>query len=351
MAKGCVTLRKKKKETIEEYHTGKTADLRNVIAEIQKVDQETADLTSVVQEAQRVEAKTTTITSQKDTVITCRLLFSSFIDKILLLLLVVGFIAITIINFKGNIFSINYGFWMRVLNEVLLILIFVVLSFICNWLYKCIINTTLSLTRGAIYIERYLPFWKKTTSIPLRHVTSIGTINLFYIFRGVIIRQYGHLPIIFYTWNNDKFKLRVDEMIGYDHLNVVHNQNKSMFQREYFPIFEWTMIILVMVIAVLGIAHLFGYIFSNERQMSGTYLKGNQKIVLKMDGSCDLRLPGIKDIKTCEWIFNNSDELIVIKYEFSKKNYYGDEYETKDKIMVGYKNDALIYNGVEYLKK
>ncbi|MBR6136947.1 MAG: hypothetical protein IKQ06_02185 [Bacilli bacterium] len=344
-------MRKKKKETIEEYHTGKTTDLRNVIAEIQKVDQETADLTSVVQEAQRVEAKVATTTSQKDAIITCRLLFSSFMDKIFLLLLLVGFIILTFINFKGNLFSINYGFWMRVLYELLLIVLFVILSFICNWLYKCIINTTLSLTRGAIYIERYLPFWKKTTSIPLRHVVSISTINFLWIFRGVIIRQYNHLPIVFYTWNNEKFKTRVDEMIGYDHNNIVHSQNKSMFQKEFLPILEWFMIILIMIIIVLGIAHLFGYIFSNERQMAGSYIKGNQKIVLNMDGTCDLRLPGIKEVKTCEWKYNKNDTLIVVKYEFSKNDYYGKEYETKDKIMVGYKNDALIYNGIEYLKK
>ena len=140
-------------------------------------------------------------------------------------------------------------------------------------------------------------------------------------------------------------------MIGYDHNNIVHSQNKSMFQKEFLPILEWFVIILVMIIIVIGIAHLFGYIFSSERQLSGTYLKGNQKIILNMNGTCDLKLTGIKDLKKCKWTLNKEDSRIIINFEFSKNNYYGKEYETKDKIMVGYKNDALIYNGIEYLKK
>ena len=54
-------MRKRRKNT-EEYSQGRTADLRNVIAEIQKVDQETADLTNVVEEVQREEKKPIEIT-------------------------------------------------------------------------------------------------------------------------------------------------------------------------------------------------------------------------------------------------------------------------------------------------
>ena len=105
------TLKKKKKEKVEEYQPGKTADLRNVIAEIQKVDQETADLTSVVEEAQKIEKKT--YVDRRENVYTTRLLFSSIMDKILLILIVIGFIVFTVINFKGNVFSVNYGFFIR----------------------------------------------------------------------------------------------------------------------------------------------------------------------------------------------------------------------------------------------
>ena len=92
-------MNRKKKSRLEEYHSGKTTDLRNVIAEIQKVDQETADLSAVVQEAQRIDRRKKNDDSNN---YTFRLLFSSVMDKVFLILLMIGFLIVTYFNFKGK---------------------------------------------------------------------------------------------------------------------------------------------------------------------------------------------------------------------------------------------------------
>ena len=341
--------KKKKKETIEEYHTGKTQDLRNVIAEIQKVDQETADLSSVVAEAQRIDRKTYS-SDKREVLVTCRVLFYSIIDKILLLILLLGFLGITYINFRGSIFSATYGFWFRVLKEIGIILCTGIVSLLFNWIYQCYVKTMLCVTPHSIYRECYFPFFKKETSIPLKHVTNVTTINFLWIFRMVIIFQYHHLPLVFYTWNNEKFKSRVDELLGNEQNISNGYMNKSLFQRSYIPIIQWIGVILFFILFVLGIVHLFGYLLSPEKQVSGVYLKGNQKITLKVNGKCDLKISRIKNLKKCTWKINN-DQTITIRYEFSKSNYYGEEYDTKDTMKVGYKEDVLIYNSIEYNKK
>lgn len=340
-------MKKKKKSQLEEYHTGHTTDLRNVIAEIQKVDQETADLSAVVEEAQRIDHKR----NDRKSVFTCRLLFSSVMDKVFLVLLVIGFLFVTFLNFNGNIFGATYGFWIRFLRELGILLMWFVASLICNWFYKCIIQTMLCVTSNSIYLETYFPFWKRETSIPLKHVTSVSAVSFLWIFRAVIIHQYYHLPIVFFTWNHQLFKEKVDELLKNDLIDYNGASHKTIFRKKYFPIFKWMMIVLFFSMIVLGVVHFFGYISSTEKQISGTYIKGNQKIVLKVNGSCYLRLLNIKDLKKCAWKYDEDKHIISIQYDFRKKNYYGELYDTHDTIHVGYKENVLIYNGVEYKKR
>ena len=59
----------------------------------------------------------------------------------------------------------------------------------------------------------------------------------------------------------------------------------------------------------------------------------------------------IEDLKKCSWKYDEDQNTINIRYEFRKKNYFGELYDTKDTISVGYKDDKLIYNGVEYKKR
>ena len=340
-------MKKKKKSQLEEYHSGKTTDLRNVIAEIQKVDQETADLSAVVEEAQRIDQKR----HDRKSVFTCRLLFSSVMDKVFLLLLFMFFLALTFVNFRGNIFSATYGFWIRFLRELGILVIIFISSLFCNWLYKCMIQTMLCVTSKSIYAEFFLPLWRKEVSIPLKHVTSVSAISFFWIFRVIIIHRYSQFPLVFFTWNHQLFKEKVDELLGNDIIDYNGASHKTIFRKKYLSIFKWIMIVFIFSIIVLGIIHFFGYVFSTEKQISGIYIKGNQKIELKVNGSCYLRLLNIMDLKKCSWKYDEDQHTIRIRYSFRKKNYYGELYDTKDMIDVGYKDQVLIYNGVEYKKR
>ena len=339
------TLRKKKKEKVEEYHTGKTADLRNVISEIQKVDQETADLSGVVEEAKKINTP-----ERKDTSITCRLLFYSVIDKIFLFLLVICFLVFSFLNFKGPIFSVTYGFWFRVFREIGIILFVIICGLFLNWIYRCISKTSLVVQYNGIYRECFFPFIKRRTTIPLKHVSSISTITILWIFRAVVIFQYHHLPIVFPTWNHEKFKKRVEELLGQD-VPVMHYSNKSIYQRKYNSFTQWFLFVVFSFIIVLGIAHFIGYFFSTERSIVGTYLKGNQKIVLNMNGTCNLKLTRVKNLKRCKWIIDKNENRVEIQYEYLKENYYGEKYNKKESITVGYQDHSLLYNGIEFMKK
>ena len=93
------------------------------------------------------------------------------------------------------------------------------------------------------------------------------------------------------------------------------------------------------------------YIFSIEKQISGAYIKGNNVIQLKVNGGCYLRLLKNEKLKECEWKYDEDKHTISISYEFIKENYYGEVVDKKDNITVGYKDNVLIYNGIEYKKK
>ncbi len=340
-------MKKKKKSKLEEYHTGKTTDLRNVIAEIQKVDQETSDLSAVVEEAQRIDRRRKADNSEY----TFRLLFSSVMDKVFLFCLMIGFVVVSFYNFKGNIFGLSYGYWIRFLKEFLIVIIFLILSLLCNWLYKCIIKTMICVTNNSITREVYFPFWKIETSIPIQHITSVSSFSFFLIIRGVVINQYNRFPILFFTWNHQLLKSKLDKLLHNDSIDYNGAAHKTIFRRKYYPVLRWFFLISVMMIILLGIVRFFGYISNSERKISGTYIKGNQSIKLMDNGECLLRLLNITKLKKCKWQYNEKKHTIRINYEFSKKNYYGDLYESKDSITVGYKDDLLIYNGVEYKKK
>ena len=339
------TLRKRRKNT-EEYQ--KTADLRNVIAEIQKVDQETADLSHVVEEAQRTEKRQI---ERKDSSSTCRVLFYTIFDKIFLLVLFVGFITCTYLNFRGDVFSGTYGYWKRIFYECGIILSFGIGSFLFNWIYNCIVKTMLCVTPEMIYKESYFPFYRKETSIPLNHVTSVSTINFLWIFRSVVIHRYHHFPMIFFTWNNQRFKNRVDELLGMDSYISNAYQDRGMFQKRDIPFIKWMFIILGMFLLVLGIVHLFGYMFSTERSLSGTYKNGNQYIQLRVSKTCDLKINRVHDVLKCNWEYDEEHQTIEISYEYTKNNYFGNEYNKKDTMTLGYKDKVLTYNSVDYQKK
>ena len=332
----------------EEYRSGKTADLRNVISEIQKVDQETMDLKNVVEEAQRLDKRSI---EKVDPYATCRVLFISVLDKILLIILLLGFLCTSFFMFKGNLFSPSYGFWSRFYKEFLVLLLFVILYFLFNWYYYCLSNTMMCVTRRQIYIEKYLPFWSKKKTIPLEQVNSISTINFFFIFRCVVIFESHHyFPVIFFTWNNQKFKDRVVELMG--EAPIGGNPTPvSLIQRDNYYLFKIFFVIFGLFLFIVGTIRFFGYIFSPESNIAGNYAHSGERIVLKKNGTCDVKLEQIKNVKKCTWKLLQKTNQIRIDVQYSKSNYLGNSYERDDSIRVSYKDKVLIYNDVEYQKK
>lgn len=329
---------RKRIDHLEEYHSGKTTDLRNVVAEIQKVDEETRDLQNVVAEVKRKTASKKTYTDRGEVLVTCRLLFSSFLDKILLILLLIGFIITSFLVFKGNIFHGFYGFWGRVLKEIGVILLFGVIYFICNILYHYAIRSMLCLTRNQIYKECYLPFVRRKISIPLEHVTCISTVNFFFIFRSIVIHRYHQLPMIYFTWNNMKFKNKFMELKGENGPITNYYDDTALLAPRYHRFVKWFFTVFFMILVIIGVFHFFGYIFSKERSLAGTYQNKKNSIVLQKDGHCKIRVEKATiEADDCTWSIVDDQEI---------------QFHIRDEVMnVPYNDKALLYGKEKYTRK
>lgn len=302
--------------------------------------------------AEKVNDDTDNVKTKKDALVTCRYLFISVLDKILIIIFVFAFLSSTYAIFRGDISSLQYGFWSRVGRELLSLIIYAILYLFLNWLYKCIAKTMLCVTEEQIYMEMYVPLHRWELTIPLNKVTAINSYKFFWIFRAVVIHQYGKLPKVFFTWNAQEFKDKVEELLT--HTNVkVNNQYESRNiinknQYKYVAIFAG---ILVAIIALLGVVRFFAYMFSGERHMDGTYSYDNSSIVLNKDGTCELKLSSISyDVKSCEWTYSSDDKTVSLNYKYEVKGYWSSSYESSSTIYATYGDKALTYNGNVYKK-
>ena len=75
--------------------------------------------------------------------VTCRILFISALDKILLVFLILGLIAGTVTIFAGDLSSLHYGFFNRVFAYIWFLVLYAINYFFWNWLYKCAAKTML----------------------------------------------------------------------------------------------------------------------------------------------------------------------------------------------------------------
>ena len=100
----------------------------------------------------------------------------------------------------------------------------------------------------------------------------------------------------------------------------------------------------------MGVVHLVGYLFSTERSISGTYKNGNQYIQLRVNKTCDMKVNRIHDVLQCSWEYDEEHQTIELEYEYTKNNYFGNEYTKKDTMSLSYKEDSITYNSVEYKK-
>lgn len=264
----------------------------------------------------------------KKAIVECRVLFSSVLDKIFLVLLGLYLIGGTFLIFKGNMLSINYGFYRRFKIEIVFLIVFVVVYFIVNWLYKLIRKTMLCATDKEVYLEIYLPFYRKEVTIPYEKITSVSTIKFLWIFRVVIIKQYTKLPILFYTWDSQNFKNEVENHItGED--KVIENNLKinNMIRKENRLIAIISGIVMLVILVLLGVASILGNMLAPERKLVGTYINKprSSEIKINKNGICEFD-PGKGSssyiIDSCKWTYDNDNKMVNIDFYYSYKSKY-----------------------------
>lgn len=283
--------------------------------------------------------------------VTCRILFISVLDKIYMILLLLILLGGTYAIFQGDISSIHYGFWSRVGHEIVFLIIYAIIYFFMNWFYKCAAKTMLCVTENEIYAEKYVPFKRSETSIPLNRITGVGTLNLFWIFRCVIIHKYHQIPSIFWTWNNQEFKDKVNELVTRDKEKIENEfESKSIITKDRYKYVKYLGLALVCIIALIGVVKLFNYIFSPEKKVAGTYKYESKRIVLEKNGDCDIE-DLIDDVTKCTWTYDKEDKEVRVSYDYKYKSFYS-SYDRSSSFTLDYDSSkkSLDYNGKEFTK-
>lgn len=278
-----------------------------------------------------------------------RVLFISALDKIYMLMLLIMLFGATYNVFAGDISSLNYGFWERIFKEISIIIGMIIIYLIFNWFYKCAAKTMLCLTENEVYKEAYWPFKRSETSIPLNKITGITTYNLFWIFRTIIIHQYGKLPIIFMTWNNQEFKNKLTELIVTEKNDIENEyENRNIINKNNMKHLKWLGYILIGLIVLIGFIRFINYLTNPGRSLAGTYTYEEKEIILNKDGTCD-----IEDLKSsaeeCEWEYNEEYSQVEVKYEYY--SWYS-SYSLTGEISLDFNKDdkTLTYNNQIFKK-
>lgn len=290
---------------------------------------------------------------KQKSLITSRVLFISVLDKIYLVIIGLYFLVGTFRIFNGDISNLNYGFWARVGYEIVFLIVLFIVYLFMNWFYRCAAKTMLSLTKNEVYKEHYVPFKRKETSIPLNKITAVSTINLFWIFRCVIIHQYHRFPVVFFTWTNQEFKDKLNELLTTEKEHVENEfESRNIITKEMYKFVGYVGMALAAIIVLLGIVRFFTYIFNGERKMAGTYSYENNKIILNKNGSCSIE-GLIESVTDCAWNYNSNEKEVNINYEYEYSYYYS-RYSSKNKgnITLKYNKDdkSLEYRDMKLTK-
>lgn len=306
---------------------------------------------SVKKEKAEKKGQVKTEEKNQKSIVTSRVLFISVLDKIYLVILGLCFLIGTFSIFNGSIGSLNYGFWARVGREILFLIVLFVLYLFLNWFYKCAAKTMLCLTKNEVYKEHYIPFKRSETSIPLNKITGVSTINVFWIFRTIIIHQYHKFPMFFATWNNQEFKDALNELMTTDKEHVENEyENRNIVTRNMYKYVAYVGMALAIIIVLLGIVRFFTYTFNGERKLAGTYTYENNKIVLNKNGSCSIE--GLVDnVTDCNWNYDSNDKELKLNYEYEYSYYYSRYTSTSSSsITLKYNDKALEYRDMKFTK-
>ena len=264
----------------------------------------------------------------KKAIVECRVLFSSVLDKIFLVLLGLYLLGGTFLIFKGNMLSLNYGFYGRLKTEVVFLVIFVIVYFFVNWLYKLIRKTMLCATDKEVYMEIYLPFYRMEVTIPYEKITSVSTIKLFWIFRAVIIKQYTKLPILFYTWDSQNFKNEVEKHITNEDKVIENNlKTNNMIRKENKLIAIIAGIVMAVILVMIGVASIVGNMLAPERRLVGSYVykQRSAEIKINKNGICEFD-PGKGSssyvIESCKWTYDSENNIVNVDFYYTYKSKY-----------------------------
>lgn len=285
--------------------------------------------------------------------VSSRILFISVLDKLYLIMLILMFLVLTINNFSGNVTSVYYNFWHKVLVQVGIMIFMAIIYFFCNWYYKCAAKTMLCITKNEVYKEKYVPFFRWERTIPLEKISSVQTFDFLWIFRAVVVFQYSGLPIFFWTWTNHEFKNKVTDLITSDSGKVENEfENKNILSKKMLGIMKYAGLLLVAVITVIGIVRLFTYTFSVVKHVPGRYVLNSDNFYLYEDGSCDIYGLIDKSTDSCRWEYDNGAKEVVIDYERRSYSWlHGDSLE-KETLRLKYdkKNKSLTKDKDTYIK-
>lgn len=285
--------------------------------------------------------------------VTSRVLFISALDKIYLIILGLTLLILTIGNFAGEISSPYYGFWARVGREIVIIIVIIIQYFIYNWFYKCAVKTVLCLTENQVYKETYIPFKRTETSIPLDKITKVSTHTAFWIFRVIIIHQYHQIPMIFFTWNHQEFKDKLNSLISKEKEPVENiYQNKNIINKDKYKVLMYIGIGLAGIIALIGMVKLFNSIFNKQIDITGRYYNSDNVLTINRDGTCDMDGVVSNRVTDCNWSFNEETNSITIDYSYQEYSYYWGYTTSYDTLNLTYnvENNTIIHGNNTYTK-
>lgn len=351
-------------DAIEELHSGDTVNLSDVVSDVKKKSKNNNKKNLFSKFKRKDEPKLATYeyddSYKKDPDVTCRVLFISVLDKILLFIYIIAFLSISFINFQGDISSIGYNFWLKLVDEILIVIIFIVLYYLLNWIYKCANKTILCVTGEQIYRECYFPFKKSYTTLPINKVSSVITLDLFWIFRSVIVLSNNNFPLIFFTWNNQQFKDRVDQLTTGEAKKIRNKYtDKDLINNTQYKKITYLLLVFVGIICILGIVRLFLYFTSDSRKIVGVYSYNDNYINLKKDGKCKVNL-GFENVQACSWEYNKDNKEVDINLVVEEKSLGYDsmglpkedkKYTKDETLVVAYKKNKLVYNNIDFNKQ
>lgn len=282
---------------------------------------------------------------QKKALVTSRVLFYSVLDKILFVLFSIDFIYGLVLGLlkKGKTFTNVLGYYSFFLVGM------VILALLLNWIYRCATKTMLCITEDEVYKESYAPLKRSEMSIPLNKITSVTTFNFCWIFRSIIIFQYHQLPVVFFTWNNQEFKDKFDELVD-NRKEKISNEFEDKHIISFINKKNYILIASIfggLLVVFLIIAIILSFVNPASR-LVGTYVYDSNEIVLNKDLSCSISY--IDDVKKCNWNFDEDNNRVVVNYT-QEVRLYSSTKEKDYNMTFDYKDNALNYGSRVYVKK